>query len=414
MELSLRPEALFQFVSAVTLLLASEYYFAFYRKQKLFNAFVAGVALLFCGALLFYLRPSFGLAVAAVAFPVLASLFSSRPGFSYKLGILLIPALLVWSILVYPESVLARKYDPDAATFLRTHLFCFNARCVRNQIAAELNGSNPLPYERPLLEKALSLTDAELRLRKPGPYKSLGYDPDRMMYGDSVVSYLYSQFPNDPAARNRFYMHYYILGWVHQPVSMAGKILSQLGLFCSGLESPLGGAVTIRAGPMAERNLASVAPFPLPCASLEDYTRDSLKLRHSKHTWRVGVVASVMAMGMRAFYPLVLICSCWYGACLWLSSRRSGAHRTLLTLPAICTLYLFSFNVLHVLTLSIVHSVQLGRYMKCQLVYTLLAEGAGILLCVALWELRNKTSDRGPTSPAPDEAAMRRDSNLVS
>jgi hypothetical protein len=54
--------------------------------------------------------------------------------------------------------------------------------------------------------------------------------------------------------------------------------------------------------------------------------------------------------------------------------------------PTFWTLYLFGFNMGNVLTIAVVHTVQVGRYVQNQLIFTLLAESAGALLLIVFVE----------------------------
>jgi hypothetical protein len=357
----------------------------------------------------YFLKPAWGFGVGFAILPVLLSLIQLKGHWPYKIGVLGIPLVITMATLWYPEKVLVQKYDKTSDEFLPSLLICFNAHIVRNEMAAELSGKQPLAYDRKLVEMVLGFMDAEINAihytgskesvaaaqakdggkpRRRLTYTTLGYDPDNLLYKHDqptcLMIELMNHFGDDTAGYADFCFHYYKSAWLHQPAAMMGKVWGQFWTFYNMGASPYGNTkgAKIEIAQQAPRTLSSVDVNQVKYPPFHQYVADVEKLKDSTQVWKQTKTVSREQKYFRAAYLASLLISLLIGITVLVRRAQFGEWIG----PALWTLYLFGFNLGNVLTISVAHTVQVSRYVQNQLVFTLLAEGAGILLFVVLAE----------------------------
>lgn len=387
MEHSIRPEAIFPFLAMAAIWLATEYCISFYLKQNLRAAFFQGAGLVGMAILLYFIKPAFGLGVGIAIVPVLVSCLQLKGRWAYRIGILALPILLMGSAVWYPEKVLVERYDQASGTFLSKHLFAFHAHVLRKEIADELEGRIPLAYDRQLMEKIAALMDKTLTTKSPH-FPSLGYDADYFIYSPSVVEALMVYFKADTAQFNRFCIHYYLSGWRHYPLQMLKKVGWQMQVFYFH-KTPFDTQTrTLETSQRATRSLLAVKKMEKPLPVLDRYIAGNEQLVGSKKVWKQLSFVSFLNKVLSWLYLLcagaaVLVTASW----VWSPRKPRGTWKP----ASLWFLYLMGYGFFNTLTVCIVHTVDVSRYVKTQLTYSLLAVGCGVLLLGMVWQRRQKS-----------------------
>jgi len=379
MEHSIRPEAVFPFFAILCLWLALRTWRAFQKGGNPKSAFFWGIALVYDSILLYFIKPSWGFGVFFSMAPLLVSLFQlkGRPG--YKVLVLLVPALLAYVTLFVPERRLVREYDPGSDRFLPSLLLSVHADIIRDEMARDL-GSVPAD-ERALLGKLIPLIDAEIKANASNNSK-LAINPDVFLYHkDSVCALVGQFFGKDIEGYRDFCFSYYKKAWLHQPGRMLRKVLRQLHAFYSwenqGYDASIHAVISTKETAVRTENALNNLPVALP--AYDNYRNVSLNLEQTRGGWRQPMPISLLNMLLYVCYPLVVLGSLLVcGAVLWKPASWSG-----LVPLALWTLYFHSYNFGNCLTIAVVHNMQVGRYVKNQLIFTVFSECCGVLLIVA-------------------------------
>jgi hypothetical protein len=154
-----------------------------------------------------------------------------RSGSRSKLTVLAGVVVAV-GLLIVPERLLSKDDDVDAA-FLPTLLFAQHADIIRDQMANDLTSSSP-PYPRDWLARIHASLAVEIENSSRGgrPYRSLGFDPEYLMYNaESIDAQLRREFQDNIAVLCTFYRSYYFRAFIRQPGRMLGKIARQVSIF---------------------------------------------------------------------------------------------------------------------------------------------------------------------------------------
>lgn len=407
LEHSIRPESIFPFFTILAACLGTEYAIAFWQKKNLRLSFFIGLFLVFDSLFVYFLKPAWGFGTGFAMLPVLVSLLQLRGRYLYKVAILAIPLVIAAAGLWYPEKVLVEKYDKTSDEFLPSLLMFFNAPAVRNEMAAELNGTRPLAYDRQLVQMAMKFIDAELNAphrtraqvlaaggelthagaKKYLTYTVLGYDPDNLLYRHDqptcLMVELSNRFGDDTAGYAAFCMHYYKAAWAHQPAAMVHKIWAQLWAFYSMSSSPFGGrGDKIEIIKQVPRTLGSVDLNEKRLPAFVNYIKTVRGEAGSTQIWKEKRTVSREQKFFHHIYLPAFCFSILLSILVWVKRDMFSAFAE----PGLWTLYLFGFNLGNVLTIAVVHTVQVGRYVQNQLIFTLIAECAGALLLVVVAE----------------------------
>jgi|GEM_PF-1102139 len=412
MEHSIRPEAIFPFFTILAPCFAVEYLIALPRHRN--RAFFFGVALIFDSLLVYFLKPAWGLAAGFAILPVFVSFFRIRGAWAWKAAMVILPVALVGATLWYPEKRLAQEHDPKSARFLPQLLFCFNAHTIRAELVRDLEDDAKPRYDKELLARVLSIVDRELNANSRA-YTSLGYDADNLMYRrktpdggrtDSVVSVLKETFDDDTDAFKAFCYHYYLRAWLRHPGAMAYKIANQFSLFYRLKDDPFDRKrATIETGFRAQRSLKALKPLEWEVPLYEHYLSETAKLTGSTEEWHQASKVTRINRILRPTLPISFGVALLIGAAFAVKAGRAGwrlpAGWQPLLAPLMLTLYAMSLNVGNCMTVAIVHTMEVSRYTKNQLIFVLLAEACAVLLTVAVVEalIRRGRSSGVPARP---------------
>ena len=403
MEHSIRPESVFPFFVILCIWLA-----LCYREsldgENFARAFCWGAALVYDAALIYFIKPNWGFGVLFAIAPVLISIVTIQKRVAFKTGIVLLPAALVYLTLYAPEQRLITLYDPRADCFLPSLLLSVHADMIRDEMARDAQDPSVLEGKRLLLGKMIGLIDDEISSAK-GKYAAMSINPDVFLYGkDSVCALAERYFGQDKEAYKNFCFSYYERAWVHEPWPMSMKVLRQLLAFYSWKNQTYDASsrADMVFGKLAERTLPSLKDeSALP--AYQDYRREIAALERSTGKWKQAHVVSLVNTLLYVCYPIILFASLGLAAVVICRGRLEGRFGPLIPLAWI-TLYLHSYNFGNCLTIATVHTMQVGRYVKNQLVFLVFSECCAVLFIAAvsaIWwrgKRENELSDRSSDS----------------
>lgn len=407
-EQQLRPEAVFAFFGMLTIWLGMEFMIRVWRRPAPLLAAALGGATLFSAMLLNLLKPSFGLAALFMCLPVLVSIVRAPAcrvllaggafaGFAASV-------LLLW----WPEHVLKRS-DPATDRFLPATLFVIHGNLIYEQIGEDLEAHLPIPYPRPWLEQVHTLLGREIaksRELRPDAYKTLGFDPDYLMFHGTFCRQMRDDFANDPEGLKRFYFYYYARTAAHHPWQMLRKIVRELGVFYRWKNPSFDYRKKIDLGKLWARNAEifdepsknpDLVGLPLGAAHLEAVTTlEESGQKLSESPFLLGALNSVLA-GL--FLPVLLLSL--GGSILVLFNPRLRPR--LLPLALVCVL-LWSYIFANCLEIAVVHSLTIDRYTRILFTFTLLAEVYSLFFIVELclnWFAQKETVFSGAKHLSP-------------
>jgi hypothetical protein len=402
-EHQIRPEAIFPFLAILNIWTSFLFLDArFVRRRPSF--LWLGALNVFISYLIYLDKPSFGFATLFCTLPVWLSL--ALPGCSIleKAGLAagaILPAVL---LLYLPEHIL-KSGDRGADSFLPETLLTVHAAMVERQMTEDLAGNGPLPYPRPLIQMAHDLLGVELakaaHLTTGKTYRSLGYNPDYLMYRrDSFCA----TFPKEAHLVGNeladFCMTYYLRALRHHPGAMAAKTLRQLAIFytfknpvywagdrmdLSGDEYGRVDTLMVNTSRLGPGNPAA-ARYVATCGQL---AAEGIAIRQSLPFVVLLRVLSV------TYLPL------FAGALLsvrLLFLPRYRPHFAWLV-AAVCLAY--AYNMGNCLTIAIVHSLEVTRYVHAQLIFSVFAQCLSLYLLMELAVFRRRGGGTGPAAAPP-------------
>jgi len=387
-EHALRPEALFAPFAALQVWLLLEFSRARWLESRPRAALLSGIGAVFVSGVLFFLKPAVGLALIPANLPVVLSLLTSGMSPGRKAVLVAAPALALLFLLFIPEWRL-RRSDPEASAFLPETLFTVHANLILQQMTEDLADGASVPYPHDWLVQVCASLRRELaRSAAPAerPYPSLGFNPDYLKSGDSIILQLRKYWRNDTRPLAAFCSYYYWRTVAHHPAAMAGKVLRQLGVFygqrfCRVYHAP-------KRYPLAQAYKKSVLAFaPSSLEKMDRYPPTRAYLRQCEALRRRAdlpvlgrsrAYLNLNGIFARAYLPLGLG---------WLALLLAGFWWKVSLRPAVLVilwLHAYSFGIN--LTLATTHSLDVTRYSQNQLVFLVLAEGfTAALFLDVLW-----------------------------
>ncbi len=388
-----RPEAVFPFFAVLSIWLNLAFIHRRWIVPAPAGAAWLGAAQMVVSVIAYKLKPSFGFALLFANLPLLVSLPIRGMPRRNKLLMAGGGALFCALFLVLPESLL-KKRDPIATLFLPDTLLTIHADLIRDQIASDVaaHQSSPFPPEtvQALLDR-LNTTLPLSRLPENRPYSTLGFNPDYLLYLDPVYNGVTRWTPEGWTKRAALGMYYYQRTFLHHPILMLGKIWRQMDLFYhfgTGDRSDLftydwrmiGARLTMQQQNY-QRNVdlcqqkhvrKTLAVYP----PLQTFEEASAPLAQHPFTIEQKPILTVAQKILELLYlPELLV-----ALLLTLWTFAAGRLRRGWRLPLAVTLLLFSYNLGNTLTISVVHSLDIARYIENQLTFTLLSAMFGLLL----------------------------------
>jgi hypothetical protein len=358
--------------------------FLFYRRAQTARRkmLLSGLGCVASALLLYSVKPSFMLAAFFTIALVLILAIRTQESGKFR-ALFFAGAFSVALFFLLPESWLSRS-DRLSKMFLSETLFSVHANIIRDQMSADLAQGIETPFPQPWLRAARDDLGAEIeRLQIPAPrqFSLLGFDPDNLMNGRNAVVTRWLQQLGGDAELKRFLDYYFWRAVRHQPLAFAAKIRRQLGVFYA---SPCP-AFT------AYRRIALVAWHYEPSLAVirdpENWEQLG-KLLAGQHllaaTQEITAHETFFDSGKRLFFfhsilagiylPLLIIS---VGRALWaIAFQKLPAVEKC---PPLVVIFLFLVNFGNVLTISVVHSMEVQRYSTVQFAAALFAE---------LWAIR--------------------------
>jgi hypothetical protein len=385
----IRPEAIFPFFAALNMLFNIQFIRYRYIELSYRASLLYGSANLFNACLLFFLKPSFYLGVGFSTLPIWFSLVDRKEPFQRKLAMIGVPALCISLLLLLPEKSI-KAGDELSKTFLPTTLFVMHADIIRDQISRDLRDDVKTPYEKQFLEQTEALLAQEIELSKgTGRYRSLGFDPDYLMYEDSFDQKFQALLGSEQGAEDRikFYYYYFFRAWTNQPERMLMKVLRQLSILYNniGKASPYKHEIELVVGRNYLNNCvvldAKRSLSEIPYAPLADFSSKSRELaRVEPKLLQPAAVSWVNGALSRTFSISIILMSV-----LLVMVLRNPRLRESYGFFALTIALFFSYSFANSLGIAIVHSLEITRYLTNQLIFCLLPQCMTLFLIAEIW-----------------------------
>ena len=384
-EHQIRPEAIFPFLTILNLWISFRFLEARFVRGKPSFLWLGGLNV-FVSFLIYMAKPSFALAAVFCTLPVWISLVLPGSSVREKGGLAagaILPALL---LLFLPEHILKGR-DPWGPLFLPETLLSVYAPLVEQQMTEDLAGNAPLPFPRNVVEAARDLLGPELEkashVTTPKTYNSLGFNPDYLMYGDSFCVRFQEEMHFDAQAIADFCMTYSRRALWHHPAAVLEKTKRQLALFYTfknpvywlGKSMDLSGLQYSRVARLITLTSRLDPGNPAVDRYIETCNRlagEAIAIPQARRfvEWLILFSAHYLdLLGVALLSPLLLFFRplrahfLWLVAALWLT---------------------YSYNFGNCLTIAIVHSLEVTRYVRIQLIFTVFAQCLSLYLLLEL------------------------------
>lgn len=387
-----RPEAIFPFFAALNMLFNIQFIRHRYLERSYRASLLYGSANLFNACLLFSLKPSFYLGVGFSTLPIWFSLFDRKEPFNRKFALISVPGLCIALLLLLPEKSIKAR-DELSRTFLPATLFVMHADIIRDQISRDLRDDARTPYQKQFLEQTEALLAQEIELSKrTGRYRSLGFDPDYLMYEDSFDQKFQVLFESEQGAEDRikFYYYYFFRAWTNQPGRMLTKVLRQLSILYNNIAkaSPYKHEIELVVGRNYLNNCvvldAKRSWSDIHYAPLEDFTSKSRELaRVEPKLLQPAAVSCVNGVLARTFSISIVLISV-----ILVMVLRNPTLRQNYGFFALTVALFYSYSFANSLGIAIVHSLEITRYLTNQLMFCLLPQCMTLFLIAEMLNRR--------------------------
>ncbi len=381
-EQEIRPEAIFPFLAVLDILLGFLFIEARFIKRNGHAIWLGGINV-FVAYLIFQLKPSFGLATVLSTAPVWMSLIT--PGVAWKAkGALLAAAVVPAFFLLYlPEKVL-KAGDPMSRFFLPETLFSIHGSLILDQLTRDIETNAQTPYPREALQAAHDLLETDLQKAEATTGKSfpvLGYNPDYLMYTSFCLEFpKVMHWKADELVA--FYTYYYRRTALQQPGGMWRKVVRQMRIFYSpkigvyrlGQSYDMKDEYAGTPGWIAKiaQNVGPYAPltqYYQECDELSKNGAAIVEMRRVIDWTRVLSFHYLDLLAVALLSPLLLLARPLRGQFFWM----------------IAALWLvYSYNFGNCLTIAIIHSLEVMRYVRSQLIYTVFAQCMSVYFVIEL------------------------------
>jgi hypothetical protein len=367
-ELTIQPEGMLAFFVLAYLVFALAYIRARWVSHQTVVATVFGAASLLTSYCVLLLKPSWGFALVPSIVLVIVGIFGAS-ALSLRIAPALLAVLLTGGLFELPR-LLGFKADAGSRTFLPFTLVSIHAAQIlenaeKNHLIEVADPSATAKEPRFYQE----LKQAWLEARKvPLGCPTLGFAPDYIMYTkDFFRVFAAEQKLNDPELINLCYSAYFQT-WVESPVPMLTKIRKEMLIFLSAPSRDFA------AHSVSRRRALDIAvrfsPSPealLTEAESKDYLQnqpaylaylDNLKKVYA-NGWQVDCLnwlryAAIVLAKLAAFIQIAFFFAVFP---VFLSRRFSE-----LRLPALAIVMISTAVYGNMLTVGIVHTLDLDRY----------------------------------------------------
>jgi len=384
-EHQIRPEGIFPFLAILSIWLSFLFLDARFIRKHPAAPWLGGLNI-FVAFLIYMAKPSFGFATVLCTLPIWLSLI--LPGASLRqkgllAGAGILPALL---LLFLPEHILKNR-DVWGPLFLPETLLCVHAPIVEQQMIEDLAGNAPLPFSRDVVQSAHDLLASELQkasqITTPKAYNSLGFNPDYLMYDNSFCIQFSKKMGFTVPQMANFCMTYYRRALAHHPDAMVKKAKGQLALFYAAKNPAYWLGKNMDLSSLQYSRVAHLMPLTAAlgpgnpavdryvdaCNRLAGESISIIQARRFVEWLRLFSAHYLDLLGVALLSPLLLIVRplrihfVWLVAALWLT---------------------YSYNFGNCLTIAVVHSLEVTRYVRIQLIFTVFAQCLSLYLLMEL------------------------------
>ena len=372
-EQEIRPEAIFPFFAILNLFIGFLFMDAWFVRRHSSAIWLGGLNV-FIAALLYLLRPSFGFATVFSTASVWLSLLLPGLDLRQKSTLLATAVLPATLLLIIPEQILKRN-DAWAPQVIPETLYCIHASLILDQLSRDLAANAPAPYPRDVLQSTHDLLQTDIQKAASTttlkPFPSLGYEPQFLMYNSFCPEFA-KMTGWEPAALDKFYVYYYRRAAFHQPAAMLRKVAREMRLFyCSKVpvyhlgqtmnlteEYALSPGLITKHIPFGMK-YQPLAPYFQECTGLANAGAVIEQVKRFTEWTRLLSAHYLDLLLVALLSPLILICRPFRRHLLWL----------------VAGLWLvYSYNFGNCLTIAVVHSLEVTRYVRIQLIYTVFAQ----------------------------------------
>ena len=389
LEAQIRPEAVFPLFGLGQIAATLVFVRARWRGGSVSAMCSAAAAAALLALVCLSLKPSWGFAALVPAAAIFFGAFGGgiEIGKAARASILAAAALAAAVWIAGVPRMAGWVPDRSCGSFLAGTLFTVHADIIAREMHARSAKGNLDAAEEDFLRK-LDARIAESRALPKSAYRVLGHDADYLFYSSDTLWALPDVGANDADGRIRYLRAAYIRAAVREPWLMGSKIWNQLatayGDASQSLFSPfaqwralfartnaaLDGAVLPQVPPRLAQDLRDCLRAASEQAAAQP---ERLEPSAAPSRWLMrGPVSWLLALAALAG-GAVIAASPWWG-------RRFPAW-----LPGVCTFAVFwASSVGSSLTVAVVHSFDIDRYMMLQSSTNALLLASFLGLCLAL------------------------------
>jgi hypothetical protein len=395
-EHELRPEAIAPFFAILNILLTLVFIDKRYRTGPSWPGAIYGVLILVNSVILTALKPVFVVSVLFSIVPVLNSVFDRRETWPRR-GFVVFAGLVAAATMMLTERALARS-DVVAKMFLPATLFTIHANLIAEQMDEDIARNDCGPRGCTWLREVSTSLREELRKSRELSkiYPSLGFDPDYLMYDDSLRLWRTRFFDGSYDQQFEFYTAYYLRTARIHPERMIAKVVRQLSLFYLGAKHFFVTSPRANIGSLYTQTVASLQLLTATAHSYRPfvfYFGECERLSSSRETISQSLLIRGLGALLSVLYPPVFFLT------LGVAVFIRGPSRQIYRRFAVVALFVFSYNFGNCLVTAIVHSLSNTRYVTTQYSFGLLAECIGLLFLFDIaMETRGRMFQRLPLS----------------
>jgi hypothetical protein len=386
LEALIRPEGIVAIFGASYLFCLVGYFSARWHHPSARRSIVFGAVLLGLSYVIFLLKPSWGISLLFTLLPLLAGTMGDG-SFTTRF-VPLLAGLGLFALLAVMPFLLGFQRDSSSRTFLPTTLVSVHAKQIalsdRKMIEGDLhrqNSNDPGGLFYRSLERVL--LEAK---KQPGGCKLLGFDPDYILYRSGLFQDLTLSQHWNAGQLASFCYAVYLKAWLDSPLEMSNKVCQQFSLFffpdSSDFYSSVKGFRPSREFLYSRQVLPSANP-EFNASVRDPYSSYLERLRHP--------LKNIRDSGGRRFFQFlarnISKLSVWVQLGFLCALVATFIDKTLsrLRLAGFAALAAAAAVYGNVLTVAVVHTLDIGRYRVTYSPYYLLmlAMMATFLIVVA-------------------------------
>ena len=367
-ELTIQPEGTLPFFVLGYLAFALAYIRARWVSGQTLPAIAFGAASLLTSYSVLLLKPSWGFALLPSLILVIVGMFGASP-LSLRIGPALLAVLITGGLSTLPH-LLGFKQDTGSRTFLPFTLVSIHAaQILQNAEKNHLIGTADPPSTDNEVRFYQELKQAWLEARRvPLGCRTLGFAPDYIMYTkDLFRTFASEQKLNDSQLINLCYSTYFKT-WIESPAAMLTKIGKEILIFLSAPSRDFAAHSLKRRQALDILALFSLSPQTLLSeAESKDYLRNQptylayLRNLEKVYTegWQIDCVNWLRYLAIVLAKLAAFIQIGFFIALLPVFLMRKFSE---LRLPALAVVMVSTAVYGNMLTVGVVHTLDLDRY----------------------------------------------------